>query len=128
MEIWEAIGYKMLNDSDISAIVSADIYHGLRPQSGDPCINYFESGYEPMHNGTIERSHYQISCRGSEPGTVEDLARKVCVLWHNFSGSINDFMVILATVENKMLLPEPDTNLYHVPIDIFFVYDDSTVS
>lgn len=130
MDIWQAIGYKLLNDTDIAAVCSAHAYHAMRPVEGDPCINYFEIAYEPMHNGVTERAHYQISCRASTPAVVQDLARKVAVLFHNFSGTIGPatvFTVIQATVEGKMLLPEPETKLYHVPVDVMFVYDDSTV-
>lgn len=132
MEIWEAIGYKLIHDSDIAAIASARVYHSMRPEEGDPCINYFEVSYNPLHNGVVEMSRYQISCRASSPGTAQDLARKVCVLFHNLKDSIgatgNTFAVQQATVEGKLLLPEPETGLYHVPVDIMFVYDDSTVS
>lgn len=131
MEIWEAIGYKLINDTDIAAVCSARVYHAMRPEEGAPCINYFEVGYEPMHNGVTERAHYQISCRAATPAAAQDLARKVAVLFHNFSGDIgvsSAFTVTMATVEGKMLLPEPETNLYHVPLDVMFVFDDSTVS
>ena len=128
MDIFEAIGYKLLNNSEITAVVGDNIYHGLRPESGDPCINYFEVSYEPMHNGVVERAHYQISCRANEPGTAQDLARMVCTLFHNMHEVVGTFDIQSATVENKMLLTEPDTNLYHVPVDVFFVYNEATVS
>jgi len=128
VDIFEAIGYKLLNNSEITAVVGDNIYHGLRPESGDPCINYFEVSYEPMYNGVVERAHYQISCRASEPGTAQDLARMVCTLFHNMREVVDTFDIQSATVENKMLLTEPDTNLYHVPVDVFFVYNEATVS
>lgn len=131
MDIWEAIGYKLIADTDIAAVCSARVYHAMRPEEGAPCINYFEVGYEPMHNGVIERAHYQISCRAATPGAVQELARMVCVLFHNFKGTIGSsstFAVQQATVEGKILLPEPETNLYHVPVDVMFVYDDGNVS
>ena len=131
MDIWEAVGYKLRNNSEITAIVGTHIYHGLRPQAGAPCINYFEVSYTPLHNGVLEVPHYQISCRASSPGVVQDLARKVCTLFHNLQGPIGSssvFYLQKATVENKILLSEPDTNLYHVPVDIFFVFSEATVN
>lgn len=129
MDIHEAIGYTLLQNSDITDIVGGNVWHGLRPESGDPCINFFEVFYEPMYNGVVERSHYQISCRASDPSTVQDLARKVCVLFHNMRQTVNStFDIQSATIENKLLLPEPDTNLFHVPIDVRFTYNEATVS
>lgn len=128
MDIYEVIGYTLLNNSEITDIVGSNIWHGLRPESGDPCINYFEVSYVPLHNGVIESPRYQISCRASEPGTAQDLARKVCTLFHNMRGAVGSFGVQSATVENKMLLPEPETNLFHVPVDVRFVYSEATVS
>ena len=118
----------MLNSSDITDIVGQRIYHGMRAAGSTPCINYFEVSYDPMHNGVVENSHYQISCRASSPGVVQDLARKVCVLFHNFQGVINTFDVQRTTIDNKILLPEPKTNLYHVLVDVRFVYYEATVS
>jgi len=128
MDIYDAIGYKLLNETEITDVVGAHVYHGLRPTSGDPCINYFEVSYEPLHNGVVERAHYQISCRASEPNTAQALARKVCALFHNMRETISTFDVQSATVGNKTLLSEPDTNLYHVPVDIYFVFNNATVS
>ena len=123
------IGYTLLNNSEITAIVGDDIWHGYRPEAGNPCINYFEVSYEPLYNGVVERAHYQISCRASEPGTAQDLARKVCTLFHNMQQTVNSsFDVQRVTIENKMLLNEPGTNLWHVPVDLYFVYNEATVS
>jgi len=131
MDVWEMIGYTLLNESEITDIVGTHIYHGQRPEKGDPCINYFEVSYIPLYNGVIEMPRYQISCRASEPGTAQDLARKICILFHNKKGPIGTssvFWLQQATVEGKILLPEPETNLYHVPVDVRFVYSEATVS
>ena len=126
--IYTAIGYRLLNSSDITDIVSTRVYHGMRPAGDAPCINYFEVSYLPLHNGVLETPHYQISCRASTAEIVQDLARKVAVLFHNFQGVIDDFDIQRTTVEGKHLIPEPDTNLFHVPVDVRFVYNESTVT
>lgn len=129
MDIYGAIGYKLQHATAVTAITgTAGIYHGMRPEGGAPCINYFEAGYIPLHNGVVETPRYQISCRASTPGAAQALAREVSVLFHNFQGVVNGFSIQRTTVEGKQLLPEPDTNLYHVPVDVRFVYDESTVS
>ena len=129
MDIYQAIGYRLMHASAITNITgTASIFHGLRPEGGAPCINYFEAGYIPLHDGIVEAPRYQISCRASTPTAVQQLAREVCVLFHNFQGVINTFTIQCATVEGKMLIPEPDTNLYHVPVDVRFVYNSSAVT
>lgn len=126
--ISQAIGYRLLNDTDITDIVgTSGVFHGMRPESGAPCINFFEAGYIPLHNGVLEAPRYQISCRAAKPEDVQDLARKVCVLFHNFRGTVDGFDIQCGTVEGKMMIPEPDTNLYHVPVDVRFVHNESTV-
>lgn len=128
MDIFEAIGTKLLAASAITNVVGTKVYHGLRPAGSAPCINYFEAGYIPLHNGVLESPRYQISCRASTPKVAQNLAREVVVLFHNFQGSVSGFDIQRVTIEGKLLLPEPDTNLYHVPVDVRFVYNESTVS
>ena len=128
MDIWERVGYELLNNTDITDVVGTHIYHGLRPESGDPCINYFEVGYELLGGDQFEQATYQISCRASTPGVAQDLARKICVLFQGTKGTVNNFDVQMGTVENKLLLSEPDTDLYHVPVDIRFLYSENIVS
>lgn len=128
MDIFEAIGYELLNNSDITDVVGTHIYHGLRPVTGDPCINYFEVSYELFADNTYEQARYQISCRATTAGTAVDLARMVCVLFQGMRKTINDFDIQMGTVENRMLLPEFDTGLYHAPVDIRFLYSSDQVS
>ena len=129
MDIYQAIGTKLKAGTAVTAICgSASIYHGMRPAGGAPCINYFEVGYIPLHNGVLESPRYQISCRADTPRVVQRLAREVVVLWHNFRGTISTLDIQSTTVEGKILLPEPDTNLYHVPVDVRFVYNEATIN
>ena len=129
MDIYQAIGYRLRGGSAVTAICgTANIFHGMRPGAGMPCINFWEVGYVPLHNGVLEAPRYQISCRAATPEVAQQLAREVCVLFHNFQGTVDTFDVQRTTIEGKLLLPEPDTNLYHVPVDVRFVYNESTVS
>ena len=134
MDIFEAIGTRLRAGTAVTAIVGAQVYHGMRPSpsaalsAAGGCINYFEAGYTPLHNGILESPRYQISCRATTPKVAQNLAREVVVLFHNFSGAIGGFSIQRTTVEGKTLLPEPDTELYHVPVDVRFVYNESTVS
>jgi len=128
VDIYAAIGYRLLNDTDITDVVGGRVYHGMRPEGDAPCINYFEVSYQPLHNGVLEVPRYQISCRAATAGAAEDLGRMVAVLFHNFQGTIAGFDIQRATVLGKMLIPEPSTDLYHVPVDVMLVYNESTVT
>jgi len=128
MDIFEAIGYKLLNTTEITDTTGTRIYHGMRPEGSAPCINYFEVGYVPLHRGVVEAPRYQISCRAATPGAAQDLARKVCVLFHNMRESVNGFDIQSATVEGKLMFREDGTNLYHVPVDVRFIYEESEVN
>ena len=127
-DIYEAIGYALLNESAITDVVGSRIYHGIRPEGDAPCINYFEVGYIPLHNGVVESPRYQISCRAADPKVAQELARTVCTVFHNYRGSVDGFAIDMGTIEDKRMLPEPNTNLYHVPVDVRFVYSELTVS
>ncbi len=129
MTLHEAIGYRMIQSTDITALVSAEnITHGDRPQGGTPAINFFEIAYEPLANGIVEITSYQISCRAATPEDAQAISREVMFLFHNFTGVVNGFDIRMGTVEGKFLLKEPDTELWHVPIDIRFNNLDTTVS
>ncbi len=129
MDIAQAIGYKLKGGTAVTAITgTAAIFHGLRPEGGAPCINFFEAGYIPLHNGVVESARYQISCRADTPKVAQQLAREVVVLFHNFQGKVSTFDIQRTTVEGKLMIPEPDTNLYHVPVDVRFTYNESTVT
>ena len=129
MELHEAIGTRLTTSTDITTLVSASrITHGDRPAGGAPCINFFEVGCIPLVDGIIESSRYQISCRAGTPGSAQTIARQVMYLFHNLKNVVGDFDFQMGTVEDKFLVKEPDTGLWHVPIDIRFVHNNSTVS
>ena len=128
MTLHEAIGYRLIASTDITALVAAaKITHGERPQSGLPCINFFEVGYIPFANGVVEFTTYQISCRAATPAATDAIAREVMFLFHNYAGSVNGFTIRMATIEGKFLARESD-GIWHVPIDIRFENLDSAVS
>ena len=129
MEIYQAIGTRLKAGTAVTAITgTAQIYHGMRPQGSAPVINFFEVGYIPLHNGVLESPRYQISCRASTAKVAQQLAREVVVLFHNFQGVVGTFDIQRTTVEGKAMFPEPDTNLFHVPVDVRFVYNSATVT
>lgn len=124
MTDYQFVGYRLLNSTSITDVVSNRIYHGEIPETVTtlPAINYFiVSRPNNILNGHYERPRYQISCRASTPGAVVDLAHKVHSAFNNLQGSIGGFDVQNTYYENSFVITEPD-NVYHVPVDVFIQY------
>ncbi|GAH10693.1 unnamed protein product [marine sediment metagenome] len=124
-ELWQAIGYKMLNTEAITDIVSTRIHHGRIPEDawGEPVINYFEVANPNTRDGAVECPVYQISCRSKDPGQVQELAQVVAQTFHLMQESVNGFAVQDAHFQNKQLLFDPDVQMHHVPVELRFIIE-----
>ena len=122
-EVYQFIGYHILNSTAIADIVSNRVYHGNRPETETeyPAINYFMVSQPNIGLGTGERPRFQISCRANNPGTVMNLAKEVKSAFNEIQDSIGGFDVQNTHFENAVFLQEPD-NIYHVPVDVFITY------
>lgn len=120
MKVWEAIGNRLLSATAVTVIVGANVYHGDKPQNKNyPTVNYFQVSQNILAFGVMESPRFQISCRAETPEEAMDLGQAVGVLFHNMQEVINsEFDVNNGTVINTALIKEPDTNVYHVPVDI----------
>ena len=120
MKVWEAVGNVLLAGTAVTDIVGANVYHGDKPQNKKyPTVNYFQVSQNILADGVAESIRFQISCRAETPETAMDLGQAVGVLFHNMQEVINsEFDVNNGTVINMALIKEPDTNVYHVPVDI----------
>jgi len=126
MTVWEMIGTKLLAASAVTAIVGANVFHGDKPAGlGLPTVNYFEVSNGLVGQGVVEIAHYQISCRAETPGGAQDLAHAVAVVFHNMKETVSTFDVNAGSVLDKFLMKEPDTDTYHVPVDIRLAFDAS---
>ncbi len=120
MKVWEAIGNRLLSGTAVTAIVGANVYHGEKPQNKKwPSINYFQVSQNILAFGEAESIRYQISCRAVTPEAAMDLGYAVENLFHNMQEVINsEFDVNNGTVVNMLMIKEPDTDVFHVPVDI----------
>ena len=134
MKPYQAVGYKMLQATSVTSIVSTRVYHGLRP-AGDtlPAINYFELGGGTRTFG-IEYQPFSINCRAATAGAARNLARAVVTLFAGDDGTgtygtQNGFSVARASLgADQGLVPEPEEGVYNAPVDITLVYDVDTIS
>jgi len=120
MKVWEAVGYKLLNTSAVTNIVGSNVYHGDKPEGkGHPTVNYFMVSHNLLHRGVIESMRFQISCRAATAETAALLAYEVGNVFHNMQEVVNSaFDINQGRLINEALIKEPDTDVYHVPVDI----------
>ncbi len=120
MKVWEAVGNVLLAGTAVTDIVGLNVYHGDKPQNKKyPTVNYFQVSQNILAFGEAESVRFQISCRAETPEEAMDLGQAVGVLFHNMQEVINsEFDVNNGTVINTALIKEPDTDVYHVPVDI----------
>jgi len=124
---WQAIGYKLLNTSAITAIAgSTQIWHGNKPEprTGFPAINFFQISKVLMHNGVVEQTLWQISCRASKPADAMDLAQEVQIAFQNIQGAQDGFDLILGDTEAGQVIFEEDPDVYHVPVTVRVTYEN----
>lgn len=129
---------KLLNEATaITTIVSNRIYFGNRPDTTiTPCINFYElSGAKNSYG--MQRIGYSINCRAVTAETVLQLAREVDYLFNGTSGTgvygyasnVSVFGIARAfTNQRQGLIPEPDSNIYNAPVDVYVIFPNSTIS
>ena len=134
MTITQAIGYKLLNTTAVSAIVGTRAFHGDIPASymtGQtvifPAINFFELPGDPIvapTKGEYERRSYQISCRDYSAKGAKDLADQVEIAFQNLQESVNGFDVQFVQVtQSGGVITEPDGKTFHSPVTIRLIFE-----
>lgn len=121
-EIYQAIGYRLLNYAAVTAIVSTRVYHGviLEAISTLPAINFYMVSSPNLETNTC-RDRYQISCRANDLTVCMTLAFHVHAAFNNYQGTLNGFDIQYCYYDNSRVIVE-ESNIYHIPIDIFFTY------
>jgi hypothetical protein len=128
---YEAIGYKLLNSTAVSDIVGARVYHGAIPETVTtlPAINYILVSRPTIAFGLVERPRYQISCRAETPSGAMDLANVVQTTFKGLHETVSTgsggFDIQATYVDGSRMIREPDNN-WHVPVDVFVTYQNST--
>jgi hypothetical protein len=121
-EIYQAIGYRILNYAPITAITNTRIYYGIIPEATPtlPAINYFLVSSPNLETNTC-RDRYQISCRANDLATCMTLAFHVHAAFNNYQGTLNNFDVQNCYYDNSRVIVE-ENNIFHIPVDLFFTY------
>ena len=125
--VWQAIGYKLLNTSAITDIAgSTQIWHGNKPEprTGFPAVNFFQISKVLLHNGLVEQTLWQISCRSAKPAQAMELAQEVQVAFQNIQERQDGFDLILGDTESGQVIFEEDPDVYHVPVTVRVTYEN----
>lgn len=135
MQAWEAIGNKLLNTTAITDIVGDRVYHGhIVPENIQfPIINFFQlpgDAFVRDTKGHIENPTFQISIRGEDLNQIMDLARTTMELFQDFQGRVNSSFDINITNITGFggVLWEQEGSIYHIPIDVKIVFENSTAN
>lgn len=120
---YQAVGYKLLNSTGVTAFVSNRIFHGDIPEGSTtlPAINYFFISRPNILYGHGERVRYQISCRSTDPGECMNLAHEVHSALNNVQESVNGFDIQDIRYDGSNFVIEPN-GIYHIPVDVFVTY------
>jgi len=120
-----AIRNKLLESSEISALVSNRIYLSVLPQNATfPAISFFRvSNYRP-HNLNTASPRFQFDCWATSYSVAMELADEVRKALHGQQGIFTNTQVIQGVYLSEEALYEPDTKLHHIALDMKIIYRD----
>jgi len=129
MSIEIGIRSALINDADVTAVISSRVYPGIMPHGYTlPAIVYQRISSERPHTldqGNIGRvfSSFQIDCYAESYSTVRDLADKVRLVLDGFSGSLGGEADVggIHLMSDRDLFEE-ETELYRVTHDYLIPY------
>lgn len=120
MNIQETIYEHLTTNAGVVALVVARVYPMRMPQQPTlPCITYqrIDSVPEYSHDGRgLATSRFQLSCWAETYVGVIALAAAVLAAMDGFPN--------VAFVEGHNELYEPETQVYHVPVDVMIWHEE----
>lgn len=133
MLIEVALARQLLDTVNVTALVVDRVYPVRLPQGGDyPAITYSKvSGGRIRTMGSNEAAanpRVQVSCWGKTYADAKGLANAVRIALDRFSGTLGGsggVAVSAILLENELDLDDPETKLYHVPLDFLVWYTEA---
>lgn len=127
MIIEEALTDFITSQPEITQLIGDRFRHMALPQGTSlPAITYMRiSNTRQRHHGGISKKSpvYQLSCFSKDSKEVEILAQKVINALDMYSGQMGTFERVDSLHENDRSLYDPETGIFHVPIDVEVNYD-----
>lgn len=132
MNIEEAIYSYLKDNAGLAALVSDRIYPLTMPQNCTmPAVTYRKVSGPRIHTmGTdpgLAYPRFQFSCWGSSYSSAKNVAKKVQAALQDYKGQMGGALgvVVQASImENELDLYEPDTGLYHIPVDLVIWHEE----
>ncbi len=116
----------LLSQSEITDVVSERIYPTQLPENSDlPALMYIRIGGNRMrtHRGNSNNAtSLQISCWSKDYGEAKDLSDILIEKLDNYDGYMQSGRVTIFH-QNDRDIYEPDTGLYHIPVDFEIHYE-----
>ena len=131
MKIEEALYAHLKAHTGLSSLVGTRIYPLVLPQNPAlPAVTYQKisrAGERVMNNSTtlVVRTRFQISCWATSYSNAKDVAEQVKLALQDYSGLMGGaggVQVLDVNVVGEQDIYEPDTGIYHLPVDVMIYH------
>lgn len=129
MSALRAVREILLNAITVSGVVERRVYPlRLQPDTDFPAITYGQVMGQRVdrHDGpaTLRLKYIQISCWARRIIEAEDLAERVSASLDGYSGnSANVTVQQIIVLDDPGHMYDPETQLFHVPVDVLVAHD-----
>ncbi len=129
MSIDDALYTRLSGYSALTALVSTRIYPILLPQDCDlPAVAYQKISEISEHamgiDSTVLQKRFQVSAFAEKYSMAKDVAAQIRAALSRYRATVGGVIIQDILFEGEIVLHEPDTDIYHIPLD-FIVYHDA---
>lgn len=127
MTIEAAIRQYLLANPNIMALIAGRLYPMVLPQPPTlPAVTYSRvsrSAVRDLTGVAYWISRFQFSCWAKKYGDAKAVAQAVRQALEDYVGTMGQFRIIGSASVNEIDLSQPDTGLYHVPVDVLITHE-----
>lgn len=127
----KAVRDRLLSDEWLAGQVKNQVWAGgAAPENAKPPYIVFHrisGGW--FQDLPFMNPRYQFSCFAKEYAEAREVAERVAEIFRGFTGIMgNTFPVAKTVIEGEQDIYESETKLYHIPVDVVFLYQTHSVS
>ena len=127
MTIEAAIRQYLLAQAAVTDLIARRLYPMILPQPPTlPAVTYSRVSRSTVRDLTgmaYRVSRFQFSCWAEKYGDAKAVAQAVRQALEDYVGDMGEFRIMDSTSVNEIDLSEPDTGLYHVPVDVLITHE-----